>query len=889
MAPSWINAWSGWTGLGAKQVDAVAQTGALGELTGATVKPVCSDDGYVRPQSNRGESAHAAVLATTLVSDREQTLEVRVGTSGRLTLQIGDAALVFEPAHNLGERALPDERFATITLPKGVTPIVATLKPDNAGFFLRLRTPEGLPAPGLAAFEPFPQAACKTGPLLSFSPRMSLSPKGPRFEATPRFLGLVPVINPNSALSVRVGDDSPWTGKSLPAQDLVSSSFAVSEQLTFASKQGAYLSVDFEDRKVLNARFPQLQGVLIRVLALRTVLDKVLAQTNVASGSRASFERVVTELEQALLRNEADHAWVDGLLTQAEQLAEAFSAGQDPYATKRGVVARGLYSKIDGKLQPYVAFIPPSLDKLAAAGKKLPLVLVAHGRDRLPEHALRTLVGEAADEKVTLSYAAHHLPAFPDQGAVLAAPWGFGNGGTHAVSEQDLLQVIEELQASYPIDPRRISLTGYSLGGTVSFALPLHFPGRFSAAAPLCGYPNLLDYNSVAKVPHLPWEETLLQKEYLVRYAENGLHVPLNIVHGGKDAPGRSKVVADRYKQLGYKYTFDIQEDLEHNVWDYAYEDGKMVNWLKRQSVPEQPAKVRLTTGKLRYDRAHWLKLLAMLDSSSSEPAELTASVDAETHTVEVTASNVFAFEIDLPSIAPLLGAQATVVVGSQRFERETSASVALIRDESGEFTVKGQAAQPLRKRHRQSGPMDDAFHEPLLFVVGTLDPAHTESHRLAAAHLAKLGGAADVDYPVIDDVNVSMGTLANSSVVLLGGPQQNAVTKRIAEFLPAKFEPDAIVFRGVRYSQPHTGLSFIYPAPKHFDEVSIVPRGFRETGYIIVHAGLSSHATLNARFLPRLLPDFVIYDDAVAQRRGDLLLAERKVMDAGFFKENWE
>jgi hypothetical protein len=40
---------------------------------------------------------------------------------------------------------------------------------------------------------------------------------------------------------------------------------------------------------------------------------------------------------------------------------------------------------------------------------------------------------------------------------------------------------------------------------------------------------------------------------------------------------------------------------------------------------------------------------------------------------------------------------------------------------------------------------------------------------------------------------------------------------------------------------------------------------------------------------LPRLLPDFVIYDDQVRPAAGEQLLRSAKVLAAGFFDSDWQ
>lgn len=139
--------------------------------------------------------------------------------------------------------------------------------------------------------------------------------------------------------------------------------------------------------------------------------------------------------------------------------------------------------------------------------------------------------------------------------------------------------------------------------------------------------PSRRDF-SPAVSPRPRGRRSSFDRRYIVGYAPNGLHLPLRIVHGGKDGPGRSKVVADAYDQLGYPHVFDVQDDLDHNVWDYAYQNGRMIAWLKQQERPRVPRRVRLTSAEARYDRAYWLRIVAPGDGPGF--AELDGDRNAE-------------------------------------------------------------------------------------------------------------------------------------------------------------------------------------------------------------------------------------------------------------------
>jgi predicted esterase len=879
----WLNAWSAHLGVTEKVSDAFLRTRDVAKLGGArAAKAVCSRDGWVAPRRAADTpKPQRAVLAGVVLSDRPRELELRASTSGKVVLLFAGERIELTEMPGREGRALPDERFRHVSLERGANEVFVMIEPETAGFQIRLRELDGRPARGLLYAEGVATAACEPSALLDAGAEVRMKEDGLALALQPRFRGVVPPIDaPSIDVGVRAAKTARPALLELGRSDLVGRPGEVSASLATPERGSFEIEASFGGKPIFSRRMPDYGALVARVAGLVASAREIEEVEALPVGSRASFMKHVASLADAIANAEPDKAWLGRHVERAERLAKRLEDGVDAYTSERGVVHRAYRSALDGALQPYVVFVPKSYD-----GKsEVPLVVVAHGRDRLPEHALRTLVGEAPNEHMSLAYAAHNLPVMSDLRAIYAAPWGHGNGGVQGVGEQDVLAVIADLKRAYRIDPRRVSLTGYSLGGTVAFALPLHYPDVFSAAAPLCGYPNLLGYQSVAGATHLPWEEVLLQKEYVVRYAENGMHVPLHIVHGGKDGPGRSKVVVDRYKELGYPHIFDIQEEADHNVWDYAYEDARMVPWLTQHRTPWAPARVRLVTGKYRYDRAYWLRLVGMIDGSRADPASIDAAYDEREGTVTVGTKNVASFAIVVDQLGEKRPATLKITVDGDVVDAPTDREILLGRDGDGPFRLLTSAPAD-KKRHGLSGPLDDVQNGPVTIVYGASDPAMVEANRMVAEHLATLGGSADIRYPVLSDDAATDAALAGRNVVLVGAPSQNRLVRAIAPTLPVRFEPGALVVRGERHEGDEVAVSLVFPGPEAFFGDGADRRGGR---YVVLHAATGPRAALAARSLPRYLPDYVVYDAELAQRRGGLLMDGRPVRAAGFFDESW-
>jgi predicted esterase len=847
-------------------------------------KALCAPSGYValheKAEPTRGgakttPAASHFVLSGHLVAGRAQRVLFSAGVAGRFRLSV-DGSRLIDVTREADPTPFRDETRVPVDLARGVHRIVVEIEQSTVaptGFWLRLRTPEGGPVPDLL-FSPGPDARCAPAELLRTEIAKRPVPGGFSLELRPSFAGLGPRRPVDLPYRVELSTEKEparvLAEGALPAAALGAPEGMVTAAAAIA-KAGTYtLGAAFGEG--LGAR--REEKLVYRGALHQRVMDlagkrAAIEQSSLSAGDKESLLHHIEGLVENLAQGDPDLSWIKRQTAEAEGLLAALGKGESPYASKTGIVRRAYRSPLDGRLQPYAVYVPHAY---RPGGKPLPLVVAAHGLGNRPEIALRVVTGEAPEAGFNSVLEARHVPALPDLGAFIVAPWSYGNAGQRHLGEEDVMRVVAEMRAHYPIDERRVSITGYSLGGTVAFYLPLHYPDVFSASAPLCGYPNLLGWESIRKAPHAPWEKVLLQKRYIVNWAENGLHVPLHIVHGGKDDPTRSELVANRYKALGYTYKFDVQEDLDHNVWDYGYEDGDMIGWLKARRRPDVPAHVRFVTGEYRYDRAYWVRLHGM--EASERFAEIDARHDKPRREIVVTTKNVASFALDLAKGG--LSESARVVVDGKPIEGPFAAEPLHLVKKDGAF--ERAAAEPTRagkKRAGVSGPLDDIDRHPKLIVYGTLDPVETETNRAVAEHFASFDTFA-ARFVVKSDQEVTDAEIAATSLVLIGNPRTNRVTAALEAQLPARFEPNAIVFRGQRYEGEDVGVSFIYPHPRN------------EREYVVVHAGARWTGTLGSRHLPRFAPDFLVHDAKIAVQRGGHVLDRREVLAGGFFDEDW-
>lgn len=110
--------------------------------------------------------------------------------------------------------------------------------------------------------------------------------------------------------------------------------------------------------------------------------------------------------------------------------------------------------------------------------QKVPLVLVLHfGADRFP----RFFGGQTLGGMV--------LPALEGMSAIAVAPDVINKTWTNPQCEESVMALMEEVCQVYPVDTRRILVTGYSLGGRGTWHFAGRYPEFFTAAIPVAGRP----------------------------------------------------------------------------------------------------------------------------------------------------------------------------------------------------------------------------------------------------------------------------------------------------------------------------------------------------------------------------------------------------------------
>lgn len=230
------------------------------------------------------------------------------------------------------------------------------------------------------------------------------------------------------------------------------------------------------------------------------------------------------------------------------------SGDQIPQATLREFAPASVVLPGDGKVRRrIVAHYRLLKPKAPKPGRTYPVVLFLHGAGQV-----------GLDNRSQLK----HLPA-----QMAAEPWRSRYPcfliapqcppGRSWLNEVDvLLAILERVLNEHPADPRRVYLTGLSMGGFGSWNLATLYPERFAAVVPICGGGN----------PAL---------------AARLLDVPIWAVHGDADTVvpvEQSRTMIDAIQNAGGSPRYTELRGVTHNSWTPAYRqpDG-VIAWMFRQ------------------------------------------------------------------------------------------------------------------------------------------------------------------------------------------------------------------------------------------------------------------------------------------------------------------
>ncbi len=562
------------------------------------------------------------------------------------------------------------------------------------------------------------------------------------------------------------------------------------------------------------------------------------------------------------------------MLMQGKFKSQLFHLKADPDSDSPQLAIGGYRSRIDESVQPFGLVLPAKWDPK----QPLRLDVWLHGR------------GEKSSEVAFLYQRSKQIGEFSPPNTIVLHPYGRYCNAFKFAGEIDVLEAMECVQQLFSIDPSRMAIRGFSMGGAGCWQMAVHYPGIFAAANPGAGFSETTEFLRVFQQEN--FQPTDYQKRLLHWYdcpdwTNNLRNVPTVAYSGEVDNQRQAaEIMATAFRLRGMELPHVIGPQTGHKILAESKPiiQSKLDAYLNSGKA-RFPKTIDLTTYHLRYHELAWLSIEG-LDRHWDEAtvhAELGGQqISIQTRNVsrvrlsfegqELPINTTQPVQIEIDSQRLLVAPDSTPGGGGQpRWSRW------LGKDPRGlwELQQEWPASGEMVKRPGLSGPIDDAFMESFIWVpaedFGKDAPWYSTEFQHATGEWRR-HFRGDLRIKRADQLTAQ--DIANCHLILFGTPQSHSLISKVADRLPIQWNATSWRFRDAEYPAATHAPVLIYPNPLNPSRYIVLNSGFtfREFAYLN-----------NARQIP-MLGDWAIVDFS----KGATMQYPGQVIAGGFFDERW-
>jgi dienelactone hydrolase len=444
-------------------------------------------------------------------------------------------------------------------------------------------------------------------------------------------------------------------------------------------------------------------------------------------------------------------------------------------------------------------------------------------------------------------------PVPPQQNYLVLEVFGRTNNAYRWAGETDVFEALESVRRRYKIDPDRIVLRGFSMGGAGAWHIGLHDPGDWVAMEAGAGFTETKRYAKRDNLP--PYQDAALHIYDAVDYSLNAFDLPI-VGYGGEDDPQlqasvniRRQLVREGLKPGELRALFLIGPHTQHQFHPQSKAESDKFLDAQVERGRQTPDHIRFVTYTTRYNKCFWVEIAGL--EKHYERAEVEAHRENgvyRIHTINVS----------------------RLLIGGDPWQKGADGAWAPAPAPKG-----NREEQFLYKKHGLQGPIDDAFMDSFLCVR----PKATSRYPLVNDHARTVLDRFAQDWAryfrgnlrIKDEHAVTGADIAANNLILFGDPTSNRVLAKMAAKLPVQWKGGDLIVGGHKYA-----------AADHMP-VLIFPNPLNPKRYVVLNSGHTfSEVDLkgtNALLYPRL-GDYAVIDLSKAD--------SERVAEAGFFGEDW-
>ncbi len=584
-------------------------------------------------------------------------------------------------------------------------------------------------------------------------------------------------------------------------------------QVSFETRpwpEGAYeirFSTVTLDKRPFAAHLPWYKGDALKA-ARRLIADAAKTGSSNSAGLTLQMlaDMVRDRLGEKLDAIPGNPWWaVHSPLLEYEELKQLESSGPGP-VRPYGFVRLAYRDEVDGSPQFCRAYLPAGY----TSARKWPLVVNLHGYHQTNPVYVRWYWVDRRHVAFNSEFADNHP-------VIVLEPHGRGNTSYLGLGERDILRVIKMAKERFSVDDDRVYLMGESMGGYGVWNIGTRHPEIFAAIAPIYGgsdYHAGMPEEALAKLA--PGDKFLEEKGSSFARAEALLNTPVFIHHGDAD-PGVNVEYSRYIVRMLQRWGYDVRyRELPGRIHEDLKVANEIIDWFLQHKRNSQPRHVRIRSAELKSASAYWARV-----ERFEHPLSFML-LDAEVvgpNVVRLDSENVSA--VSLSPGSPLIDPAKPVKVV---WNGEPARSMPLT---EGRVVLRAPGSRPatLHKSPQRAGPIIELMSTPFAVVAGTAsaDAQMRDRCRQKADEFISFWEGWQHQKPRFF-LDKELTDAAAYSLLLIGGPEDNLVTRRLADRLPLRIAAESVQLGGRTFPATDAVVQMLYPHPLNPDlYVSVV------------------------------------------------------------------
>jgi dienelactone hydrolase len=394
----------------------------------------------------------------------------------------------------------------------------------------------------------------------------------------------------------------------------------------------------------------------------------------------------------------------------------------------------------------------------------------------------------------------------------------------------DAMEVLALAQKQLHIDPRRVYLTGHSMGGHGAWHVGLTFPDRFAAIGPSAGWISFQSYAGAPRPQNPgPVEAMLLRAASpsdTLALARNTGEYGVYILHGGADdnvPVSEARSMNQRLAVFHHDLVFHEQPGAGH-WWDASDEPGTdcvdwapMFDFFAHRIRPDDQSirELEFTTASPGVSAAcHWVEIEAQ--DHTLQPSTIRLRCDPGRRRFAGTTENVARLALDAGRLPP--GEPVSVELDGQKILGipwpGAPHRIQLARE--GDRWALAGPPSPARKRPQRYGPFKEVFQNRPLLVYGTRGAAEENAWAYAKARYdaETFWYRGNGSFDLVPDTDFDPAADRDRNVILYGNRATNVAWGPLLGDSPAQVERGRVRIGERELAGEALACLFIRPRP---------------------------------------------------------------------------